>query len=667
MQKLILLISILFVLKQSLWSQNQTKDSVLKIINLEEVCVSTANDDKNQSFNFYKNNKLATTEDMLSRMQGVNLIKRGAYGLEPVLRNYGSGQTNLTIDGMKIYGACTDKMDPVSIYIEPINLSEIQVTHGASGTMNGSNIGGQINMELKKPEISCHTKLNGQISQSFLSVNNAYYISGAFDQSFKKFAYRINSTYRKANDYTAGGNNLIPYSGFEKSNIGFSGIYEITKLQSIKLDYIGDWGKNIGYPALPMDVGFANAQIISVTHLTKFKNNLNSFNNCKIYYNEITHQMDDTHRNNISMHMDMPGWTKTAGLFNELNINENFKLRLDCHNAYARADMTMYPFGQPTMYLQTLPENNLNNIGLSIKYKQNFKWNQQLNLTGRIDYYLQSAIIGPGYEQWKVFNFDISENLTNILKNVNASYSKSFKNYFLIQYSLGYAERLPTSNERYGFYLYNRQDQYDYIGNIYLKPEQSLQNELSFKFKNKKIETAINLFYHHISNFIYSYKLNGMSQMTIGAYGVKTYKNIDYAVSQGFEFNTKAFIANNLTYISSIKYIYAQTYNNTPLPLIAPLKLQHAIRYNFKLFQAQIEHDLASPQNRINVDYGDKKTPGFNLYNVRLSQNIPLKKTMFQLSLACENIFDLYYREHLDIGQIPRFGRNFVVNLSFLF
>ena len=652
---------------QNLWGQSAPKDSSVKTITLEEVSVCDLGDEKNQSFDFYKNNKLASTEDILSRMQGVNLIKRGAYGLEPTLRNYSSGQTNLTIDGMRIYGACTDKMDPVSIYVEPTNLSSIQVAHGASGAMNGSTIGGQINMQLKEPGFNCHSKINGQISQSYLTVNNGYYASAALQQSVKKVAYRINGTYRKAGNYMAGGNIIVPYSGFEKYNLGATLMLKLSGTQVVKLDYLGDWGKNIGYPALPMDVGTANAQIFSATHKLEIKNKFITNNEFKVYYNEITHQMDDTHRSNVPMHMDMPGWTKTTGFYNELTASDKLKIRIDFHNVYARADMVMYPVGEPIMYMQTLPENNLNDAGISLKYKFNFKYAQQLTVNGRVDYFLQSAVRGSGYKQWKVFNTNISKELSDVLKNGSISYSKLFKAKFLTQLTLGYSERIPTSNERYGYYLFNRQDQYDYVGNILLKPEQSYQAELSFKHTLKRIDYTFNFFYHHISDYIYSYKLDGLSQMTVGAYGLKTYKNIDFAISKGIEINLKAQLFNNLSYISSVKYVYTETYEGQPLPLIPPLKLQHALRYNYKLFQFQLEHDYGMAQNRINVDYGDKTTPEFHLFNLRASKNFRIKSTVLQLSLACENIFDLKYREHLDIGQVPRFGRNFLINLNVLF
>ncbi len=155
--------------------------------------------------------------------------------------------------------------------------------------------------------------------------------------------------------------------------------------------------------------------------------------------------------------------------------------------------------------------------------------------------------------------------------------------------------------------------------------------------------------------------------MTIGALGLKTYKNISYATTQGFEAGAKAELKESLFYIANLKFVFAQTYDGKPLPLVPPFKLQHALRYTLKYFQLQLEHDFAAAQNRINADYGDKATPAFNLINLRASRNFRIKGTVLQVALACENVFDLLYHEHLDIGQVPRFGRNIMVNLNFIF
>jgi hypothetical protein len=129
MQKWILLPCLwMLITISTAWSQTDT--SRVRLLN-EVTIQSSSNKDQ---IGFYQSSKLATTEEILSKIEGVNLISRGQYAMEPTLRSYSANQINLSIDGMRIYGACTDKMDPVSVYVEPINLQGISVAHGAKAT-----------------------------------------------------------------------------------------------------------------------------------------------------------------------------------------------------------------------------------------------------------------------------------------------------------------------------------------------------------------------------------------------------------------------------------------------------------------------------------------------------------------------------------------------------
>jgi iron complex outermembrane receptor protein len=317
--------------------------------------------------------------------------------------------------------------------------------------------------------------------------------------------------------------------------------------------------------------------------------------------------------------------------------------------------------------MQTLPENNLHDFGIAFGKTVQFQAQQQLHLNFRLDYYSHAVADGFGASQWTVYNEDVTVSQNNLLKNASVGYSKKIKQNSLLFFTMAYGERIPSANERYGYYLFNRQDMYDYLGNQHLNPEQSVQGELRFEQKFKNIEYHANVFYHHTLNYIYAYRMEGHSQMTIGALGLKTYKNISYAVSQGFEAGAKAQLGASISYIANLKYVFTQTYDGQALPLVPPFKLQHALRYTYKFYQLQLEHDFGAAQNRINTDFGDKATPAFNVFNFRASRNIIIKNTVLQLALACENMFDLLYHEHLDIGQVPRFGRSFNVNLNFIF
>ena len=154
--KKIVTLSILGLLGFVNFSQAQKKDlstDSIVVIRLNEVTVKTCLKNQTEALkDFFIANKNATTEDILSRLPEINMIKRGSYGTEPLIRSYNTGQSNLLIDGMRIHGACTDKMDPVSIYVEPQNLQSIQV-QTSHGTQFGSTLGGTINLKMVSPDI----------------------------------------------------------------------------------------------------------------------------------------------------------------------------------------------------------------------------------------------------------------------------------------------------------------------------------------------------------------------------------------------------------------------------------------------------------------------------------------------------------------------------------
>lgn len=663
-------ISVFLLIFLNLWNlpaQSPAGDSIFKELILGEVCICSDNDSLNESFNFWKRNKLATTEDMLSRLSGVSLIRRGPFGQEPGLRAYSGAQTNLTIDGMRIYGACADRMDPASIYLEPVNLSGIQVSHGSSGSIYGSTVGGQINMSMKNPDYSCHEAVSGQAALSFSSVNSGIHSNLWIQQNAGKFAYRLSSVYRKAGDYIAGNGNRVAHSAYEKGNV--SGVFEYKpdSLQTIRLTCLGDFSRNIGYPALPMDLGQASAQIYSLSYVYENETGFLRKNESKIYFNTISHEMDDTRRKNVAMHMDMPGHSRTIGFYSEMLFAGKMYLRADAHRLNALSEMSMFPLNQPVMYLQSLPENSFFDAGVALHKEFDFAGRQKLKVSARVDYCRQAGAVGSGQAQWSVFNEDIAVAKTNMLKNAGINYNILFNKKFQSRLTVAYGERIPSTNERYGYYLFNPQDQYDYLGRPGINPERSLQTELLIKKEWKKVSVSFNGFLHHISDYIYAVELKELSPVTNGAGGVKTYQNISFATMKGFEISGEADFWGDFHYVASTKFAFGNTFDGKPLPLVPPFKLQHALKYSVGKYAILAEHDYSMAQHRVNPDYKDRKTSAFHILNLRISCNFNFTGRLMQVSASCENLFNGNYREHLDIGNIPRQGRNILLGVSYRF
>ncbi|HEY3429155.1 MAG TPA: TonB-dependent receptor plug domain-containing protein [Cyclobacteriaceae bacterium] len=158
---------------------------------LETVLVQTFKIENDRLQSFYKTSQSATTENILCHLQSVYLIRRGAYGQEPMMRGLSAGQLSVTIDGMKMFGACTDKMDPVTIYIEPQNLKNINVATGPSGSGFGSTVGGSIDMQLAEPSFT--KALFGEAGVTYQSVSNGVTAYTVVNKSLSKSAFRFSS------------------------------------------------------------------------------------------------------------------------------------------------------------------------------------------------------------------------------------------------------------------------------------------------------------------------------------------------------------------------------------------------------------------------------------------------------------------------------------------
>lgn len=648
----------------------QDPDST-RIIELRDVQLSNLPAGKQSALlRYYRSNQQSTLEELLARLPEINLLRRGAYGMEPSIRNLSSGQINVLIDGMRIHGACTDKMDPATIYIEPLNLDQLQVQTGNGGFIQGSSIGGTVNMKLAAPVCHPVSEFTGSISSGYQSAAKGITEALQLRYNKNKWAFLSSITYRKNKDYRSGEGTIVPFSAWEKINYSLSALYQRDAMNSFAFDFIGDNGWNIGYPALPMDVGFASAQIGSFTwnHSSSLKRI--SHWRLKAYANQIRHYMDDTHRPAVPMHMDMPGYSKTTGLYYEgflrTRTAREIMIVADASSTWLKASMTMYQSGQLPMYMLTWPDNRKIQAGAGMRWiiLQDSLYKVQLNL--RTDL-IQYALTTAEAKDYISILGDTDPARTSVLKNLSVAASKKLTPLLQVSLSAGYAERMPTASELYGFYLFNAQDGYDYAGNTSLSPERSLQAEAGLTIRNKQLQFSSSVFVHRIADYIYGVVNPSYSSMTIGAHGVKSWSQLKYATLIGAEGSLAWKPVTALDIVSTIRWTSGQDNNGTPLAMIAPLKNSNSIRFQQKRWYVQADEEWTATQNRIRTSFGEDVTASFLLLHLRTGYSFSLMKKAAALQAGVENILDKKYHEHQDWGNIPRPGRNVYVQLKLTF
>ncbi len=612
------------------------------------------------------------TDQLMHCLPGVNMVRRGNFANEPMLRGLTSERYVLSIDGMRIYGACTDKMDPASAYIEPINLQSLDISFGCQSNMMGCGTGGGVNFGLKKPIFSSNNPLVAGFQTNYSTVSRGFDQAMDLNYSRNKWAIRVSGVHRKAENYIDGNGEEVRYSQFEKFNYATSLNYRVNDRSLLAFDFVGDDARDVGYPALPMDVSFARARLFGLTYMSD-KIWLLQAPEFKVYHNYINHEMDDTQRDSVAMHMDMPGNTRTTGGylrgFLKQSPTSTLEFKADYHKAFWHAEMTMYPNDedQLPMFMLTWPDVHRSIGGVELSYNKELYPGHRLIQNGRVELVTSFISSEFGERQLSVFSKEGMAHRNNTLVNLSSHYIWEYTAQSSASVSLSYGERVPSVSEQFGFYLFNRLDGYDYLGDPDLNKERNIHLELGQHIQKNGFRLETSLFSYFFDDYIMGIYDPSLSNMTIGALGVKWNRNTGKARMMGGELSMFTPVLPGLSNKLDIKYVYGSDFEGEPLPQMPPLKINYSINQSIKGWNIQPEFIWSSAQNRISAKFNERSTDSFLLTNMGLSKNLKLKAGDLRTIISVNNIFDIAYREHFDIGSILRPGRSLDLQLAWRF
>ncbi|MDX2283461.1 MAG: TonB-dependent receptor [Bacteroidia bacterium] len=620
---------------------------------------------------FYQSQDLSSTEEVLSRLEGISLIRRGAYAMEPVMRGLSGNQIQVRIDGMHIAGACTDRMDPVTSYVEPSNLRSLESTQGAAGMEWGGSVGGSLNLQLKSPLLSSTPSFSGEYDARWASAAASWSQRISLGYGRERWGMRLSGAWRRAGDYRTGTGTRVPFSGYNKVNFALSSKWLLRNGSVLVLDLLKDYGWNIGYPALPMDVASADAEVLGLVWRRSFQARKLAGIEAKLYANRVYHVMDDSNRPLPGMRMDMPGWTRTAGAWLQTDWQWTPRLRTrlkaDYYYSYARAEMTMYGEQGPPMFMLTWPDVGRGVLGVLAVHEWQAGRRQRLTLQARLDAAHEQVLSQMGRGELEIFGYDVDGVRYRLLPNGSIAWSSSSRSGWHSESVLAWGQRLPSINEAYGFYLFNRYDGFDYIGNPGLRAESSLQAEQRLRYQTQRSTLGLNLYGYRFRNYILGAVMPGFSVMTPGAAGVKGYENLPSAWLAGGELRWMQQWSRRWNSAAVLQYSIGAADEADPLPLLPPLTLRSSLRRQAARFWVQGEAEAALRQDRVSARFGEQPTPGWVLLNLRAGWKAAVRRGELELSAGAENLLDAAYREHLDWGGILRQGRNLYLHAGYRF
>ena len=629
----------------------------------EVVVVSMAGEGRKRS----AKGQVASIDEHLAELNHVNLVRRGSYAWEPVVNNMATERVSTTIDGMKIFYACTDKMDPVTSYVESSNLQNILLNSGLNGNPQSTgNIGGSLDLKLRRIGFNQPTRW-ANVDVGYETNGHLQVYGADVAVSSQRFYTNGGFFFRHADNYKEGGGREVQFSQFQKVNAFVNAGVKLAERDVLEGTFIFDRATDVGYPALNMDVAKAEAFITSLSYKHQWTEGfLNSWET-KAYYNHITHIMDDTKRPDVEIHMDMPGKSWTSGLYSLISAsNARHEARLNYDLYYNRlfADMTMYPGGAAPMYMVTWPDVGTLNTGLALTDLVSLPHQQTVRVSAKIAQQWQKLNNQEGYHALRVFFPGMKDSYMQTTGRIAANYTWQ-PSHWQLSFGMGWGSRAPTVTEAYGYYLNNTFDQYDYIGNPRLKNESAVEVNGAAKWlPSPRLTLSVEGNAFFFSNYIIGQFETRLSAMTVDAEGVKVYGNLNHATIVNTSLTAHWQPLPWLTWNNRLNYAVGHDDEGDPLPLISPFTYTSSLTFAYKRLQGKVELRGNSKQVDYGKKYGETATPAWAIGNISAQYTLSIHEHDLTLRAGVENLFDKRYTTYSDWCDIPQKGRNIYVNIS---
>ncbi len=608
----------------------------------------------------------------MRNVPNVSAIRRGGYGLDPVLRGFKYDQLNIQIDGgARVEGACPSRMDPPMAHISSGDLEKIEILKGPYALRFGPSFGGIINMVMAAPErfesFTVGAQFAGGYESNFDGWQNRISVSGGSSL----YDFRLSGGITNYNNYTDGAGTTIP-AAFDKSDYTLKLGINPLRNHRVQVSFRQVFARDVMFPSLPMDERKDDTSIFIIDYAARNVSPLvNSFN-VKAYYSDVEHLMDNRDKPTAAMTNAVTDVTTSVTGFRTetgLVVNSNvFFIGLD----YAQTDKSGFRTRefiagprQGTILTDNVWQGaSITNLGLFGELRTSLG-DAQIIAATRIDFN-EGKSEKPDNSFSEMYSSMNSE-FTNI--SVSAGVTQAVTRNLELSLFAGRGVRSPGISERYINFLPIGVDRYDYIGNPQLKPEINNNIDLGFRMRTTAGMVNGNVFYSYVQDFI-SPELTDLEGKNMDVLGVKRFSNITSATLTGFEFGWSSLFGDALNININAAYTHGKNSDTDEyLPEIPPLEGRISASYVFLQGKLMPEISLraVSEQNNISETFGESRTPGFVLANVAV-RYAPFQ--FINISAGVNNIFDKAYYEHLnrrnreDGSSLYEPGRVFYVNIG---
>lgn len=196
----------------------------------------------------------ADAGEWLRRINGVEAIRMGGHGLDPVIRGQQGNALNVLVDGGYVFGACPNRMDPPTAYVPLQSFDRVTVSKGVTTLQHGAGgSGGTVLFERLSPDFEGRdVQQQGSVGASFDDNGERAGVYANLVAGNENGYWRLNGERQQANDYEDGDGRRI-HSGYETTSGGITLGFTPTDDTEVAFGYEGVRERDVAFAGAGMD------------------------------------------------------------------------------------------------------------------------------------------------------------------------------------------------------------------------------------------------------------------------------------------------------------------------------------------------------------------------------------------------------------------------------
>jgi iron complex outermembrane receptor protein len=617
--------------------------------------------------------------ELLRQLPGVDAVRRGPIGLDPVVRGLRETQVASFVDGERRFPAGPGRMDSPLTHLDPLAIRKIEVVNGPYALTWGAGSMSAIRAESQQLPPEQPGAIHGSVSAGYDSNVNGAAGSGSLMGSSGNLSYWGFGAYRQGEDYEDGNGEVVP-ADFDAGEVRGKLGWEFGPQSRLVIS--GGWRHQgpTDYPGRMLNAELFDSWSASGKYAWRSSGG-SVFQGIDLiaYGNSVDHEMTNREKPTAEM-SDVLVVTNTdvvGGRAAALLSPGGFELEIggDAYRANRWAHRTIANRMTGMTMLEDLPWPDVRILAGGFFLRGDRDLGSRTTLSGTVRLDLVDASANPdSVSDW------FTQNVSDVTKVSETTLSGAISARFALgtHWSLttgaGSVVRTADAMERWAdrFPASKSQMSAEFVGTPELAPERSNQVDVGIEGSWSRVLFRVTGFARRIDNYVTLTPTDFEPKMPMSPPPVFRYVN-GSADFRGFEASASIAVHTAWTVRLETDYLWGEDRSlNEPALGITPWIGRAGVRWQKPggRFHADGVLSVAADQDRVASARGEIPTDGYVTGDLRFGWQFTER---FLLRFGIQNVADQFYVNHLNQRNpftgdpVPEPGRVIYANVGWSF